>query len=566
MEMKKVIGPLILLLFSVLSFSQIVEVSEKNYTREMPVIGFNGNTTGGPSWINTDFRNRVESLNPQIIRYPGGNLSNWWDWENRWFVSNPSYNGYPLPDGYASKEYIPIGMDEYNLIVDQVGNQTLFCLNIATDTLEHQIEMLKYAESLGIEIKYIELGNELNFAGNDIGPMVFPTAGDYARTCNVWIDSIRNHFPDAEIALVGENRNDARAEYWNDSMYMIVADFDAITHHDYYKWTDPVYDYYTIVGGTFDSHAANNRKRGFNEVPSQYNIWVTEYNYKEKELSSEVAYFTWTQSLVVSVMNYLNIKKNQVSLMTHHNISSSSSAHGAIYTKDNVAKHTRANGVAMKLLLDAIDGMESVKELEFYPMSYFESGGSNYPGLLGMKFFNDSESKSMVINLMEEARTLSVQPLPPATGVWYEQYYADKLREIVDLSSVTREEGSSTWKIELKPRSVTIITGDYDTGTADHHMTKNTESLVLHQNYPNPFSEETTLSYYIPEANGTGNVVLRIYDSLGRMVAELVNQQQGPGDYTVVFEAGMLTPGLYFCELTARQNRTVNIMMLGKGL
>lgn len=560
--MRIIIIILILALHPVLSFSQSLKVTESNYSRELPIIGFNGNTTSGPSWYDSGFRDKVESLNPHILRYPGGNLSNWWDWENKWFIDSPSYNGFVLPQGYADKDYIPIGIDEYNLFVKQHGNQTLFCLNIASDTVEHQIAMLKHAESLGIEIKYIELGNELNFAGNDIGPMRFPTAGDYARTCNVWIDSIRSYFPDAEIALVGENRNDDRAMYWNDSLYTIVSDFDAITHHDYYKWTDPVFDYNEIVGGTFLSHEDHNADRGFNEVPSKYDIWITEYNYKEKELDTEVAYFTWTQSLVVSVMNYLNIKKNQISLMTHHNISSSSSAHGAIYTGDDITGHARANGIAMKLLLDAIDGMESVKELSFYPMSYIQSGENNYPAILGMKFFNDTESRTFIINLLEEPKTIAVGPAAPATELIYEQYYADKLREIVNLSSVTKKEGSATNLIELQAHSITIITGDWVIGIEDNAVKSNQEQVRLEQNYPNPFSRETNISYYIPHLYGRCEVVLRVYNTLGKIVAEPVNSVQAPGNHSVKFNAGDLAPGIYFYEINAGNRSSVSKMII----
>ncbi len=70
----------------------------------------------------------------------------------------------------------------------------------------------------------------------------------------------------------------------------------------------------------------------------------------------------------------------------------------------------------------------------------------------------------------------------------------------------------------------------------------------LTQNYPNPFNPSTTLSYSIPTQ---GQVELKIYDVLGREVAELINKEQSSGSYEVNFDASNLTSGIYFYKLQA---------------
>ncbi len=52
------------------------------------------------------------------------------------------------------------------------------------------------------------------------------------------------------------------------------------------------------------------------------------------------------------------------------------------------------------------------------------------------------------------------------------------------------------------------------------------------------------------------NVILKVYDILGREIATLVNQQQKAGNYEVKFDAstssataGSLTSGIYFYRL-----------------
>lgn len=61
-------------------------------------------------------------------------------------------------------------------------------------------------------------------------------------------------------------------------------------------------------------------------------------------------------------------------------------------------------------------------------------------------------------------------------------------------------------------------------------------------NYPNPFNPSTTISYQIPSA---GFVTLKVYDILGKEVADLINENKSAGYYNVSFNAGNLPSGIY---------------------
>jgi uncharacterized lipoprotein YddW (UPF0748 family) len=69
----------------------------------------------------------------------------------------------------------------------------------------------------------------------------------------------------------------------------------------------------------------------------------------------------------------------------------------------------------------------------------------------------------------------------------------------------------------------------------------------LEQNAPNPFNESTTLRYSI----GTGGLVnLKIFDLAGKQVADLVNERQVAGDYSVEWRPDNLASGIYIATLT----------------
>jgi len=74
--------------------------------------------------------------------------------------------------------------------------------------------------------------------------------------------------------------------------------------------------------------------------------------------------------------------------------------------------------------------------------------------------------------------------------------------------------------------------------------------FTLHQNYPNPFNPVTNISFTLPER---GFVSLKVYDILGREVANLVNEVKSIGTHSVNFNASFLSSGIYMYKLEAGQ-------------
>lgn len=85
--------------------------------------------------------------------------------------------------------------------------------------------------------------------------------------------------------------------------------------------------------------------------------------------------------------------------------------------------------------------------------------------------------------------------------------------------------------------------------------------FFLSQNYPNPFNPQTEISFGVTKA---GLVTLRVYDLLGRQVAELVNEQLTPGTYLSHFNGRDLSSGVYLYTLKSAEGVLNNKMVLLK--
>lgn len=74
------------------------------------------------------------------------------------------------------------------------------------------------------------------------------------------------------------------------------------------------------------------------------------------------------------------------------------------------------------------------------------------------------------------------------------------------------------------------------------------DQFELKQNYPNPFNPNTVIAYSLPF---DCNVKMAVYDIAGRMVKEVVNENQKAGYHNYNFSAHALSSGVYFYAVTA---------------
>jgi hypothetical protein len=76
--------------------------------------------------------------------------------------------------------------------------------------------------------------------------------------------------------------------------------------------------------------------------------------------------------------------------------------------------------------------------------------------------------------------------------------------------------------------------------------------FYLSQNYPNPFSERTVIKYCVAVR---ARVMLTVYNDEGKEIEKLVDEEQNPGTYEVVFQSAVssqqLASGSYYYRFVA---------------
>ncbi|MGE5497637.1 MAG: T9SS type A sorting domain-containing protein, partial [Syntrophothermus sp.] len=86
-------------------------------------------------------------------------------------------------------------------------------------------------------------------------------------------------------------------------------------------------------------------------------------------------------------------------------------------------------------------------------------------------------------------------------------------------------------------------------------------SFQLKQNYPNPFNPTTTIKYSLDVKS---NVRIKIFDTMGKVIAVLVNEEKPSGTHMVYFNAAGLASGIYYYQIETNGTSQTRKMILLK--
>lgn len=99
------------------------------------------------------------------------------------------------------------------------------------------------------------------------------------------------------------------------------------------------------------------------------------------------------------------------------------------------------------------------------------------------------------------------------------------------------------------------------TGVDDTANSRIPTDFSLGQSYPNPFNPSVTIRY---ELAASGQVSLKVFDTLGREVATLVDEKQPAGYYKLQFDGRNLASGVYLYRLNVGNYAEARKMVLSR--
>ncbi len=457
-----------------------------------------------PSWQSAPFLAATKKLKAKVLRIPGGEVANYWDWKRGGIIENDR----DLPDGlpeymrYDARAYTSSKVSDYSASFRETNTRALFVLNMLTSDLAEQIDMLSSAARSGMEIKYLELGNEYYFGIPNYTDK-FPTPESYGETAKVWIDYLRDIFPDVKIAVFGvaaEPDSSPREVQWNQALLRTALPVaDAIALHIY---TDPGLDpngfsdqgypafderdFATIFGEPFKDWSAMRNFESFEIIPANKEIWITEFNLMEDIFGNNYnsgrrprVMGTWGHGLYALSMNLMFLEEPRVKMTCNHDLVEDFKF-GAILPHENsfylsdkqaypVTPMTlSATGQALQLLGETAEGMTQALPLEFANSPQLTGKDDySYPALYGWQFESPiqkatakaaavSNIKSVVLNLSSHIVKLDLADVA-FKNADYRQLSADPRTLVTNASALKSQQGVAENAIALPPHSVTQL-------------------------------------------------------------------------------------------------------------
>ncbi|BDC99175.1 hypothetical protein [Persicobacter psychrovividus] len=460
------------------------------------MIGVNANLVGeyAPE-KNVEFIEAIQDLNVKTIRYPGGTIGNYWDWDLGWIDQD-------VPDNLMIKWVVTQGLresknrytvEQFAELVHKTNSKPVFMLNMLSKDRAHALRNLRRAAKAGLEIEYVEMGNELYF-DLPFPKKMYPSPEIYGDTCQAWIAAIKAEFPKAKCSVLGTTlERHKRQENWTNRVLAHCNNADAITYHKYGpSGLDGSKERLNITAGTEGSKDLSSATRHYpggemtvadweksllQDPKAQTNMWVnaqktasfykklhhdrelplwiTEFNMRDDH---SITLHSWAHSLITSVF-YLEFLNGPVEITSVHNLVGG--LFGQIYTKGfNTGKpyELTAGGVATSLFSTAIEGKTTAIPMEVKDQVFLENDkGERFEGLQVYAFTNEANERSAIL-INFSANYKSLQKPDLFTGLNGTIYNQELAQNVVGWESLKSEKVLANHpNIELPPFSICIL-------------------------------------------------------------------------------------------------------------
>lgn len=426
-----------------------------------------GGVAGFPHYAGFD--SQLAALATGTLRYPGGTGANYFQWRLGYPVKAPTHNsGSCPPPPEHETNGVTFTLKDVRAAYRATGATPIFDLNVMTSTLHQQVAMLKKARSLGLPVRYVELGNELYLCNNDY-VHYFPTAAHYGATVARYVKRLHADFSGATVAAVGALRTSSpREATWNrDVLNTARADGglpDALTLHEY-----PSYDKALTTAGLpalFSEPYAGVQDidTALSEFPVARPAWITEYNLRPAHPhNSNPPQATYAQALFAAEMDLLAPDARGADRSDYW--TSFGAGVDNAYGGGGPTPSLTPSGLALKWVNEPARGAKTSARIDFTGGPTLGRGGE--PALVGRVYATGTTHTEVLLNLSGHGVAVQGGSAIPARQL-YRQGIGDPIAPMSTASHITCKSGTTGKTITLPAYSITQAGAPAKAGCAIH--------------------------------------------------------------------------------------------------
>lgn len=396
---------------------EIVFTTDKARRIPRNVAGFNQNWVTPLNIRSKLIQEAIQRLNVSIIRFPGGTYANYYDWNNFTYfwdrfgkeVRNPT-NIIKLYKTHVEK----VEPVTFIQLIHSLKKEVTVVVNVYTMSSEEMIKALKNLRDKGVNIKYIELGNEMY---HKFYKKTIKNADAYLKRAKKVSDAAKKLFPGVKTAVMIGNEAWRTIDYKPNPEWDIPNEdwWDAAVVHAYIGGGSKLYD---INKDRFLDYTLNGISRSYKRlikvIREKYpkkELWLTEWNIFERNGKARFAN-TYKNSFIVYdfllnalkypevTMTFLHaLFRPQEELMT---INSTKMIFAAVYPRLKVAeKHFPA--------ADRNIPPQPIKKSDAYTFqNFFVRGAPFWPFKWIGEIFSKYEYYSLFDNFSEDEDILAL--------------------------------------------------------------------------------------------------------------------------------------------------------------
>lgn len=559
----------------------------------------------GNNTDNATFLKNVQTLNPSLIRFPGGSWSNIFFWNGK--PADVPENAYNGTTGKKEKFYAISGVNDWSTTTDnyyklrqQTGSQGLITVNYGYARYGLSANPVAQAAHLAAQwvrydkgrTKFWEIGNEnggpweagwmIDTSTNKDGQPEIITGQLYGQHFKVFADSMRAAAAQVNAKIYigaqvlhfdGSTSWNSVDRTWNAGVLSQIGDAaDFYVMHNYFGTdanaanllsvaaTDPKKNISFIQQDIID-------KKAFNKP-----VAITEYNMNSNSANATMgrSYINGMQATIL----FNELIKNNFGLGARWLLSSGED--GMFYQGDNSSLMWQARP----------DFYYAYYTQKFTGDHVIPATSSDSDILAYASRFASGETGVVIVNKGKAAQVVKIDPKNIGVGNQYYNYSLTGGSDNGDFSLFVSVNGVKPTGTQWGPRE-TLETIAANAFSIDEAIKLNVPGLsvqfimieagknVLYptsvaselknepglMNYPNPFSGLTTIQFQTPS---NGLVVLDVLDQTGKKISNLINEELSAGIHQIDFNGSSLPNGLYFYQLKVGNCSTTRKMIIKK--